>query len=278
MWTIGALSGQNALAMMILGVMEIGLVLSVETLTLDLERFATVQNVLLLGLKFCLLPGEKIQKKLKYVILVAWKLYLPVGNSANNNIDMPSHSPMTSHYNNPPPFYYGGFGLPPMPYGVSTRYGSPIPHTGVHYNYAAPSVAHGAYGPPAPTFPPGSFGGMGYASPSTVNGYGFGFPGSPWSGGMGIITENPASRKRRGGPDGSYDGDWICPKCENVNFAFRTVCNIKKCGAARPLGPTNQSNAGAPEGSWTCGKCGNVNYPFRTVCNRKECGTEKPSS
>lgn len=36
------------------------------------------------------------------------------------------------------------------------------------------------------------------------------------------------------GPDGSYQGDWICPKCENVNFAFRTICNIKKCGAARP--------------------------------------------
>lgn len=36
------------------------------------------------------------------------------------------------------------------------------------------------------------------------------------------------------GPDGSYEGDWICPKCDNVNFAFRAVCNIKKCGAARP--------------------------------------------
>ncbi|XP_062073212.1 ranBP2-type zinc finger protein At1g67325-like isoform X2 [Humulus lupulus] len=192
---------------------------------------------------------------------------------------LPSHAPMTSHYNNPPPFYIGGFGPPPMPYGVSTRYGSPIPHSGMHYDYGAPPVAHGAYGPPVPTFPPGGYGGMGYASPSTMNGYGFGFPGSPWSGGMSMIPENPASRKRRGGPDGSYDGDWICPKCENVNFAFRTVCNIKKCGAARPsLGSTNQSNAGAPEGSWTCGKCGNVNYPFRTVCNRKECGTEKPSS
>ena len=23
-------------------------------------------------------------------------------------------------------------------------------------------------------------------------------------------------------------GDWLCPKCNNINFAFRTVCNI--CG------------------------------------------------
>lgn len=37
------------------------------------------------------------------------------------------------------------------------------------------------------------------------------------------------------GPDGLSEGDWICPKCENVNFAFRTTCNIKHCGAARPV-------------------------------------------
>ncbi|PON60864.1 zinc finger protein [Parasponia andersonii] len=189
---------------------------------------------------------------------------------------LPTHSPMTNHYSNPAPFYFGGFGASPMPYGVSTRFGSPVPPAGLHYDYSAQG-GHGTYGP-VPTYPPGGFGGMGYASPSAMNGYGFGFHGSPWNGGMNMIPENPASRKRRGGPDGSHEGDWICPKCENVNFAFRTVCNIKKCGAARPSTGPNQSNAGAPEGSWTCGKCGNLNYPFRTVCNRKECGTEKPSS
>lgn len=36
------------------------------------------------------------------------------------------------------------------------------------------------------------------------------------------------------GPDESSEGDWVCPKCENVNFSFRTVCNMKKCGAPRP--------------------------------------------
>ncbi|XP_015889469.1 ranBP2-type zinc finger protein At1g67325-like [Ziziphus jujuba] len=184
--------------------------------------------------------------------------------------------PITSHYNNPPPFYFGGVGVPPIPpYGVSNRYGSPLLPSGVHYDYGAPPGAHGPYGP-IPTFPPGGFRGMGYASPPTVNGYGFGFQGSPWSEGM--MPDNPASRKRRGGPDGLYEGDWVCPKCENVNFAFRTVCNMKKCGAARPSPGPNPSNSGAPEGSWTCDKCGNLNYPFRTVCNRKECAAEKPGS
>lgn len=65
--------------------------------------------------------------------------------------------PITSHYNNPPPFYFGGVGVPPMPYGVSGRYGSPILPSGV-YDYGAPAGAHGPYGPIA-TFPHGGFGG-----------------------------------------------------------------------------------------------------------------------
>ena len=65
---------------------------------------------------------------------------------------------MTSHYNNPPPFYFGGFGAPPMPYGVSTRFGSPIPPPGLHYDYSAPAGGHGTYGP-VTTYPPGGFGG-----------------------------------------------------------------------------------------------------------------------
>ncbi|XP_059599131.1 ranBP2-type zinc finger protein At1g67325 isoform X2 [Vitis vinifera] len=181
-------------------------------------------------------------------------------------------APITSPYNHPPPFYFGGVGAPPpMPLGGPSRYGPPIPVPGMHYDYS-PGNVHGPYGL-LTTFPPG---GMGYGSGPAISGYGFGFQGPPWAGGG--MPDGTASRKRRGGPDGLSEGDWVCPKCDNVNFAFRTTCNMKKCGAARPSSGPSRSDSGAPEGSWTCSKCENLNYPFRTVCNRKGCGNEKPAS
>jgi hypothetical protein len=36
------------------------------------------------------------------------------------------------------------------------------------------------------------------------------------------------------GPDGASEGDWLCPKCGNTNFAFRGTCNMRKCGASKP--------------------------------------------
>lgn len=36
------------------------------------------------------------------------------------------------------------------------------------------------------------------------------------------------------GPDGFSEGDWLCSKCGNTNFAFRTTCNMRKCGATKP--------------------------------------------
>ncbi|XP_057981610.1 ranBP2-type zinc finger protein At1g67325-like [Malania oleifera] len=184
-------------------------------------------------------------------------------------------APITSPYN-PLPYYYGGIGaVPPMPLGISSRYGPPVPLPGLRYDYGGPGSAHGPYGLMT-TFPPANLGGMGYGSGPTINGYGYGFQGSPWAGGD--IPDNNASRKRRGGPDGLSEGDWVCPKCDNVNFAFRTTCNMKKCGAPRPSFGPNQSDSGVPEGSWTCSKCNNLNYPFRTICNRKGCGNQKPAS
>jgi hypothetical protein len=38
---------------------------------------------------------------------------------------------------------------------------------------------------------------MGYGSGPALNGHGFAFQGPPWAGG--VLPDNPASRKRRGG-------------------------------------------------------------------------------
>ncbi|XP_061375922.1 ranBP2-type zinc finger protein At1g67325-like isoform X2 [Gastrolobium bilobum] len=182
-------------------------------------------------------------------------------------------APVASPYRNSHPFYYGGVGTPPPSYGMSSRFGSPVPHSGVQYDYGLYARPHVPFSL-VPMFLPGSFGGFDYGPRPRINGYGYGFQSPPWA--EGLETDNFASRKRRGGPDGLSEGDWICPKCDNVNFAFRTTCNMKHCGAARP--DSNQPNKGIPEGSWTCKKCGNLNYPFRNVCNRKDCGSEKTAS
>ncbi|XP_042506627.1 ranBP2-type zinc finger protein At1g67325-like isoform X2 [Macadamia integrifolia] len=191
-------------------------------------------------------------------------------------------APVPSPFNNAPPYYLGGVGAPPpMPLGMPSSYGLPFSLSGMRYDYGAHGSATGPYGLMS-AYPPGPLGGVAYGPGSALDGYGFGYRGSPlpmpgsWSGGG--LPDNSASRKRRGGPDGLSEGDWVCPKCDNVNFAFRTTCNMKKCGAPRPSSGPNQSDSGVPEGSWTCSKCENLNYPFRTVCNRKGCGNEKPAT
>ncbi|XXG77911.1 hypothetical protein AAC387_Pa08g1965 [Persea americana] len=186
-----------------------------------------------------------------------------------------------NNFEHAPPYYFGGVPVPqPFPLGISSGHTPPL---GFRVEYGAAGSAAVPYGL-LPAYPPGPMGGIGYGPAAAMDGYGFGFRASPlpvagkWS--EGGLTDNNASRKRRGGPDESSEGDWVCPKCENVNFSFRTVCNMKKCGAPRPIPGGNRSKSGnkdssAPEGSWTCNKCNNLNYPFRTVCNRKGCGSER---
>ncbi|XP_058746847.1 ranBP2-type zinc finger protein At1g67325-like [Vicia villosa] len=84
------------------------------------------------------------------------------------------------------------------------------------------------------------------------------------------IPKDSKSHKRR-----IEEGDWICPRCENVNFAFRSKCNMKNCRLRRP---TPMPLPVFPEGSWSCNKCGNMNYPYRNSCNMKGCGVERPNN
>jgi len=58
------------------------------------------------------------------------------------------------------------------------------------------------------------------------------------------------------------EGDWICKKCGNVNFATRVRCNMRKCQA--------------PREEWVCPVCKNVNYKFRTHCNMRKCQAARP--
>jgi len=98
----------------------------------------------------------------------------------------------------------------------------------------------------------------------------------------------------------SRPGDWLCPKCNNLNYASRQQCNIPHCANPKPVemgGPVqfNDSfaapppiNQGMPQGggrvtgqrgdpnNWWCPMCKNENFPSRTQCNRKDCNFPRP--
>lgn len=83
------------------------------------------------------------------------------------------------------------------------------------------------------------------------------------------------------------EGDWLCPSCNNHNYASKAVCN--RCGAP-PAQPGGLNQYGAPpppqgmhpalqrppaergfrDGDWRCPACQNHNYASKKVCNR--CG------
>lgn len=63
---------------------------------------------------------------------------------------------------------------------------------------------------------------------------------------------------------GMRPGDWLCPRCDNHNFAGKEACN--RCLA--PRGSAQLHTEGMREGDWLCAACGNHNYRDKVVCNK----------
>ncbi|KAM1723046.1 hypothetical protein ACFX11_021681 [Malus domestica] len=185
-------------------------------------------------------------------------------------------------------------GVPP--YGSSIFNGSSVPPYDVpfsggsayHYNYGSRLSTGSPYRPlhlsgPTP-YSSGSMignGGMYGMPPPMMDRFGLGLPMGPGPMGPrpGFLPDDKAQKKST---DATRDNDWACPKCGNVNFSFRTVCNMRKCntpkpGSQQPAKSDKTSKQKMPEGSWKCEKCNNINYPFRTKCNRQNCGADKPA-
>ncbi|XP_077238634.1 ranBP2-type zinc finger protein At1g67325-like isoform X2 [Tasmannia lanceolata] len=193
------------------------------------------------------------------------------------------YSAPSSMYLRAPPYsssLFNGTSLPP-PYDLPISGG-----TGYHYDFGSRLSLGSPYGPrylsgPSP-YPSGSMLGAGgiYGMSPLMDRYGLGLPmGHAAMGAQpGVfLAENP-QKKATG-----RDSDWTCPKCGNVNFSFRTVCNMRNCSTPKPgtQGSKSENSKGSkqkmPEGSWKCEKCNNINYPFRDKCNRQNCSAEKPS-
>ncbi|KAF2286485.1 hypothetical protein GH714_017293 [Hevea brasiliensis] len=176
------------------------------------------------------------------------------------------------------------------PMQAPQSYSSSAPYVGgsaYHYNYSSRLSAGSPYRPlhmsGPPPFSGGSMMGNGgmYGMPPLMDRYGLGMPMGPaamvWPR-PGFFPDDKSLKK---GADATRDNDWTCPKCGNVNFSFRTVCNMRKCNTPKPGSQPAKSEKNSrqkmPEGSWKCEKCNNINYPFRTKCNRQNCGAEKPA-
>ncbi|XP_019707885.1 ranBP2-type zinc finger protein At1g67325 isoform X2 [Elaeis guineensis] len=192
---------------------------------------------------------------------------------------------------NPSSMYLGA-----PPYGSSLFNGPQLPPydlpfsggSAYHYEYGNRLSVGSPYGPMHMSGPPPyssgpmmGTGGM-YGMPPLVDRYGLGLPpmGHGTMGARPGTYPDESSQKKAAGA--GRDSDWTCPNCGNINFSFRTVCNMRKCFTPRPgtQGSKSENSKGSkpkmPEGSWKCEKCNNINYPFRTKCNRQNCGAEKP--
>ncbi|CAJ1960852.1 unnamed protein product [Sphenostylis stenocarpa] len=78
------------------------------------------------------------------------------------------------------------------------------------------------------------------------------------------VKQPPPPPKRRIGRDDveMKKGDWLCPKCEFMNFAKNTAC--LQCDAKRP-------KRQLLPGEWECPECNFLNYRRNMVCFHCEC-------
>ncbi|KAL5060986.1 hypothetical protein RYX36_032590 [Vicia faba] len=78
------------------------------------------------------------------------------------------------------------------------------------------------------------------------------------------VKQPPPTPKRRVGRDDveMKRGDWLCPKCDFMNFAKNNVC--LQCDAKRP-------KRQLLPGEWECTECNFLNYRRNVVCFHCEC-------
>eukprot|EP00747_Dinoflagellata_sp_TGD_P100800 gnl/TRDRNA2_/TRDRNA2_168145_c0_seq3.p1 gnl/TRDRNA2_/TRDRNA2_168145_c0~~gnl/TRDRNA2_/TRDRNA2_168145_c0_seq3.p1 ORF type:complete len:184 (+),score=40.75 gnl/TRDRNA2_/TRDRNA2_168145_c0_seq3:80-631(+) len=63
---------------------------------------------------------------------------------------------------------------------------------------------------------------------------------------------------------GMRAGDWLCPTCQNHNYADKVKCN--RCKA--PKGDVVVHTDDMAKGDWLCSKCYNHNYADKERCNK----------
>mmetsp|Transcript_70460 Transcript_70460/g.127039 ORF Transcript_70460/g.127039 Transcript_70460/m.127039 type:complete len:365 (-) Transcript_70460:38-1132(-) len=102
-------------------------------------------------------------------------------------------------------------------------------------------------------------------------------------------AQGPEQMKGGGGgkgkaPKGAGDakaGDWWCPGCGDLVFAWRDTCNMcghagaGVAGAPPSGGSCGGCGKGGRPGDWICGDCGDLVFSSRNSCNK--CGSDKPS-
>ncbi len=70
---------------------------------------------------------------------------------------------------------------------------------------------------------------------------------------------NPDEKKKK--PLIERKGDWLCPKCRNLNFAFRLICNRCQLPKSEAGGSLPFPQGGNPKGNFS-GGMGQPNFNF----------------